>query len=74
VELPCFSLNRQVTQEGRVVKSTQRWRTTCERLSVEAYAAARARFDELVRLLEDELVLAPMPKSNGKKGQAAPKK
>jgi tetratricopeptide (TPR) repeat protein len=63
VTLPCVSLSRELKVEGRVVKSTQRWRTTCERIAVEDYAAYRGRLDDMVRLLDDELVLGPVRKA-----------
>lgn len=59
VSLPCLSLTREVSQVGRVVKSKQTWRTTCERLSAQEYPAYRAKLDDMVRLLDDELVLGP---------------
>lgn len=74
VELPCLSLQREVKQEGRVVKSTQTWRTRCERISAEEYRQYRGRLDELVRLLDDELVLGPAVKAGAKKVPAGPKK
>ncbi len=69
VTMPCLSLSREVKQEGRVVKSTQTWRTTCERLSAQEYPAYRAKLDDMVRLLDDELVFGPSKKAVG-----APKK
>jgi hypothetical protein len=59
VSLPCLSLSREISQVGRVVKSKQTWRTTCERLSASEYPAYRAKLDDMVRLLDDELVLGP---------------
>ena len=70
VSLPCLSLSREVTLVGRVVKSKQTWRTTCERLSAQEYPAYRAKLDDMVRLLDDELVLGP----SAKKAVTAPKK
>ena len=58
--MPCLSLTREVSQVGRVVKSQQTWRTTCERLSAQEYPLYRAKLDDMVRLLDDELVLAPI--------------
>ncbi|MDP2275442.1 MAG: transglutaminase domain-containing protein [Archangium sp.] len=69
VSLPCLSLTREVSQVGRVVKSKQTWRTTCERLSAAEYPTYRAKLDDMVRLLDDELVLGPT-----KAVVAAPKK
>ncbi len=63
VSLPCLSLSRRVKLEGRVVRTTQKYQTTCERLGVGEYAKYRGRLDDMVRLLDDELVLVP----NGKK-------
>ena len=60
VSLPCLSLTREVSQVGRVVKSKQTWRTTCERLSAQEYPLYRAKLDDMVRLLDDELVLGPI--------------
>jgi tetratricopeptide (TPR) repeat protein/transglutaminase-like putative cysteine protease len=71
VTLPCLSLTREVTQTGRVVKSRQLWRTTCERLSPQEYANSRARLDDMVRLLDDELVMGA---TKGTKAVAAPAK
>ena len=68
VSLPCLSLSREVSQVGRVVKSKQTWRTTCERLSASEYPTYRAKLDDMVRLLDDELVLGPA------KAVPAPKK
>jgi tetratricopeptide (TPR) repeat protein len=62
VSLPCLTLSREVSVTGRVVKSVQRYRTTCERVSVEEYPAYRAKLDDMVRLLDDELVLGPEKK------------
>lgn len=59
VSLPCLSLSREVSQVGRVVKSKQTWRTTCERLSAAEYPTYRAKLDDMVRMLDDELVLGP---------------
>jgi len=72
VTLPCLSLSREITQSGNVVKSRQTWRTTCERLSAAEYATYRAKLDDMVRLLDDELVLGP---AKGKKpAVTAPRK
>jgi hypothetical protein len=57
VELPCLSLSRRVWVEGRVVKSQLRYRTMCERISSSEYEGYRARLDDIVRLLDDELVI-----------------
>lgn len=67
VSLPCLSLSRQVKVEGRVVKTTQRYQTSCERLGVGEYAQYRGRLDDMVRLLDDELVL-------GAKGGKVPRR
>lgn len=74
VELPCLKLSREVKQEGRVVKSAQTWEIRCERLSPQEYQQYRGRLDEMVRLLEDELVLGPAAKPGAKKVPAGPKK
>jgi hypothetical protein len=67
IALPCLSLSREVKVEGSTVTSRQTYRTTCERIGVGEYAQYRARLDDMVRLLEDELVLGPA------KGLKAPK-
>ncbi len=72
VSLPCLSLTREVSLTGRVVKSKQTWRTTCERLSAQEYPTYRAKLDDMVRLLDDELVLGPS--TAAKKPLAAVKK
>ena len=72
VSLPCLSLTREVSQVGRVVKSKQTWRTTCERLSAAEYPLYRAKLDDMVRLLDDELVLGPI--TGAKKAVATAKK
>ncbi|MFZ5444847.1 MAG: transglutaminase domain-containing protein [Myxococcota bacterium] len=75
VTLPCLSLSREVKLEGRVVKSTQTWRTLCERISANEYATYRAKLDDMVRLLDDELVFGPATKAGAKKPvPTAPKK
>jgi hypothetical protein len=51
------------------VTSTQTYRTTCERIGVGEYAQYRARLDDMVRLLEDELVLG----AQAPKGLKAPR-
>lgn len=63
VTLPCLSLAREVKLDGRVLKSTQTWRTTCERISAQEYATYRGKLDEMTRLLDDELVLGASKKS-----------
>ncbi len=73
VELPCLSLKRDVTRVGATVTSVQTFRNTCERISATEYAQYRARVDEMVRMLEDELVIAPVAaKSPAKKPEAPP--
>lgn len=74
VSLPCLSLSREVKQDGRVVKSKQTWKTTCERIPAQDYASYRAKLDDMVRLLDDELVFAPVAKGGAKKPVAAPAK
>lgn len=71
VSLPCLSLSRAVSQAGAVVKSTETYRTTCERLTPGEYQAYRAKLDEMVRLLDDELVLGGSAKARGAKKPAA---
>jgi hypothetical protein len=65
ISLPCLTLAREVTVQGRRVLSSQRYRTTCERLGVGEYPRYRARLDDMVRLLDDELVLGPSRVSPG---------
>jgi transglutaminase-like putative cysteine protease len=76
VALPCLSLSREVKQEGRVVKTTQTWRTTCERISAKEYPTYRAKLDDMVRLLDDELVFGAAKAAVGAKKApvAQPKK
>jgi cellulose synthase operon protein C len=74
VSLPCLSLSRTVSVEGRVVKSAQTYRTTCERLTPKEYPDYRAKLDDMVRLLDDELVFAPAAKAAPKKVATSPKK
>jgi hypothetical protein len=57
VALPCLTLTRTTRQVGQVVKATQTYRTTCERIAASDYPTYRAKLDDMVRLLEDELVL-----------------
>ena len=71
VSMPCLSLSRTVSQAGAVVKSTETYRTTCERLTPDEYQAYRAKLDEMVRLLDDELVLGGSAKAKGAKKPAA---
>ncbi len=60
VELPCLSLRRDVSRDGATVSSVQTFRNTCERISASEYAQYRAKVDDMVRMLEDELVIAPV--------------
>ncbi len=62
VTLPCLSLTREVKQEGRVVKSSQTYRTLCERITPAEYQTYRGKLDDMVRLLDDELVLSASKK------------
>lgn len=62
VALPCLSLTREVKLDGRVVKSVQTWRNTCERISAQEYVTYRAKLEEMTRLLDDELVFGPAKK------------
>ena len=57
VALPCLTLARTTKQTGQVVKATQTYRTTCERITAAEYLQYRAKLDDMVRLLDDELVL-----------------
>jgi len=70
VKLPCLTLEREVKRNGNVITSKQMYRTLCERITPAEYVAYRAKLDDMVRLLDDELVV-----SAGKKKQVpAPKK
>lgn len=69
VALPCLTLARTTTQAGAVVTSTQTYRTTCERITASEYQQYRAKLDDMVRLLDDELVLGAA--KGGKKAPAA---
>lgn len=70
VTLPCLSLQREVKRAGNVVTSTQTYRTLCERISPAEYVTYRAKLDDMMRLLDDELVVG----ARKKKPVAAPKK
>ena len=70
MNLPCLSLQREVKRAGNVVTSTQTYRTLCERISPAEYVTYRAKLDDMVRLLDDELVVS----AGKKKPVAAPKK
>ncbi len=72
VELPCLSLKRDVTRDGATVTSVQTFRNTCERISATEYAQYRSRVDDMVRMLEDELVIAPVAGKSLAKKPAAP--
>ena len=71
VALPCLSLSRTTTQAGQVVKATETYRTTCERITAAEYLQYRAKLDDMVRLLDDELVVARDAKGAAKKPAAA---
>jgi tetratricopeptide (TPR) repeat protein len=70
VALPCLSLARTVSQVGAVVKSSETYRTTCERISPAEYQTYRAKLDDMVRLLDDELVLEASAKGRAKRAPA----
>lgn len=74
VELPCLSLTREISlrpargEAPATVTSLQTFRNTCERISAADYGQYRSRVDDMVRMLEDELVIAPVAgKSKAKK-------
>ncbi len=69
VELPCLALWREVTASGGTLEATTRYETRCERLSPAEYAQYRAQVDEMQRLLDDELVVAPSPPLPAKRGE-----
>ena len=72
VELPCLSLKREVRHEGSTVTSVQTFRNTCERISASEYGQYRSRVDDMVRMLEDELVIAPVAGRSTVRKPAAP--
>jgi tetratricopeptide (TPR) repeat protein len=53
----CLELQRTVSQTGRAVTSRAVFRVTCERITPAEYPTYRAKVDEMMRLLEDELVV-----------------
>ncbi|MDX2009407.1 MAG: transglutaminase domain-containing protein [Myxococcaceae bacterium] len=55
----CLELNRTVTQAGRTVTSRAVFRVTCDRVAPAEYPTYRSKVDEMMRLLEDELVVGP---------------
>jgi tetratricopeptide (TPR) repeat protein/transglutaminase-like putative cysteine protease len=64
----CLELTRTVSQSGRTVTSRAVFRVTCDRITPAEYPLYRAKVDEMMRLLEDELVVGPAaPKAAGKK-------
>jgi tetratricopeptide (TPR) repeat protein/transglutaminase-like putative cysteine protease len=60
VELPCLVVERTAVTEGDAVVARTSYVTRCERLTAAEYAASRARGDDMVKLLDDELVVAPV--------------
>jgi len=54
---PEQALVERVTQTGRTVTSRAVFQVTCDRVTPAEYAGYRAKVDEMVRLLEDELVV-----------------
>jgi len=63
----CLQLDRSVTQTGRTVTSRALFQVTCDRVTPAEYPAYRAKVDEMMRLLEDELVLGAVGKGAAKK-------
>jgi cellulose synthase operon protein C len=57
LEQTCLKLDRTVTLTGRTVTSRAVFQVTCERVTPADYPAYRAKVDEMMRLLEDELVV-----------------
>lgn len=57
LEQTCLKLERTVTQTGRTVTSRAVFQVTCDRITPAEYPAYRAKVDEMMRLLEDELVV-----------------
>lgn len=66
-EQTCLKLERSVTQTGRTVTSRAVFQVTCDRVTPGEYAGYRAKVDEMVRLLEDELVVGKASGPAGKK-------
>ncbi len=72
LEQTCIKLDRSVTQTGRTVTSRAVFQVTCDRVTPAEYPAYRAKVDEMMRLLEDELVVgksAPSKKPTGAKSK-----
>lgn len=62
----CLSLVRSVSQSGRTITTRAVFQVTCDRVTPQEYAAYRVRVDEMMRLLEDELVVGPAQKASTK--------
>ncbi|MDP3235891.1 MAG: transglutaminase domain-containing protein [Myxococcales bacterium] len=60
LEQTCLKLDRAVTQTGRTVTSRATFQVTCDRVTPAEYPAYRAKVDEMMRLLEDELVVGAL--------------
>jgi cellulose synthase operon protein C len=58
VQLPCLALRRKNALNERHVSIVTTYTTLCERLSVAEYALYRAKLDDMMKLLDDELVLS----------------
>lgn len=67
LEQTCLKLDRTVSQRGRTVTSRAVFQVTCERVTPAEYPAYRAKVDEMMRLLEDELVVGPAGAQKGDK-------
>ncbi|MBL8921898.1 MAG: tetratricopeptide repeat protein [Myxococcaceae bacterium] len=67
LEQTCLKLERTVTQAGRTITSRAVFRVTCDRVTPAEYPAYRAKVDEMMRLLEDELVVGKAATPAGKK-------
>jgi hypothetical protein len=71
VEQTCLKVERSFTQSGRVVTGTSRSQITCERLTAAEYPGYRAKVDEMMRLLEDELVVGRSGPAGKKSARSA---
>jgi hypothetical protein len=61
VKSPCLSFTRKVKVEGNTVTAEMRGRVLCERISANEYGSYRDQGEQVSRMLDEELVLSPVP-------------
>lgn len=66
VDAPCFTFRRRAQQRGQTLVVTQRFESTCERISVADYAEHREHAQTVIRAVAEEVVLTRSSRRRGR--------